>query len=78
MLCTLTVNQFPCLTLDMKIQRTISRKEMSNTPLNPQSTYSNGFNLILLQLSGYMNSSSKSCNRHEVEKQSIHIITAIS
>lgn len=32
MLGTLTVNQLPCLTLDMKIQRAISREKTSNIP----------------------------------------------
>lgn len=50
MLRTLTVNQLPCLTLDVKIQGAISGKETSNIPLHPQQTYGNGPNLITVAI----------------------------
>lgn len=62
MLCTLTVNQFPRLTLDMKIQRTVSGKEMSNIPLNPQRTRNNGLNPIILWSPRHIKSSIKTLN----------------
>lgn len=71
MLCTLTVNQLPRLTLDVKIQRTISGKETSNIPLNPQRTHGNGSSLITVAICTHKDL--KRSSRKDVNPYSPHL-----